>query len=250
MCANKVDPALAAPNALLERLKMQSDQTLVGLALSSKEGDDQATRILTRYILEQQKQPVPPREEFAMRGIKTFADRFNLLVKYARPDDDNPAPQHLRETFGEAALLTLEIADAAAGQYVVASTDAHHFAATARDDGGYDIATRSLVYAPPEIHFATLLMNPVNPLWSSKDSYLEMPETPLVPGRMEAQAKVIAEETGLNPLRLLRGAAANAMHIAAWRYDAEVKGEELHPSQMGMAYFTDVADAALSCRLK
>lgn len=238
------DPGIQRQEALLEKLKRANGQNLSGLALSTLLGDDQATRLLSQYILQQQKQPVPPRAEFERLGIKTFADRFNLLVQYARADEGNHTPLHLREMFSDAVCNTLEIADAAAGEYVVASPDAHHFAATRREDGGYDIATKSLVYAPPEIHYATLLMNPVNPLVDGPNG--ENAILTLSPGRMERQARVISEETGIHPLRLLRGVAANAMHLAAWRYDTEVKGQPLHPSQMSKEYFLEVADQALS----
>ncbi len=230
-------PLPTNPNGadLHERLSLQAGDTLYGMAMSSPQGDAKATRILARQIVEQQGNQSRTRTSNSI-PVRSLHDRAKLAARYAT---DSKVAKPLRELFGVAIELTVELASSYANDFRLASPDTHHFSAKF-NGASYDFETKTLAILPRPLHFATLLMNPFNPVQPAVNPMSNRTvELPLEAGRYECIAQIIAEETRLPLASIAKAGLANALHIAAWRY-----GQQPTADQAPIDYFLKVAEVA------
>jgi streptomycin 6-kinase len=192
---------------VLERATGPGD--LARMAAGGAEADEAATRILCRAAL-----------------------RLHAV-------DDRPLPDgvvSLPEWFSELFVHELEHPDAHAGFYrhaaavarellagpapaAVLHGDLHHGNVLDFGSEGWLAIDPKHLYGDPGFDFANILCNP-------------SAEVALAPGRLERQLGVIADETGMEPERMLRWAVAWAGLSSCWR---ERSGEDAgHTLQVGL----------------
>lgn len=237
MSSTRPLPTTDSGKALLEQLQKGPQETLYGMALSSPHGDAKATRILAQHIVGQQEVHSRARSGRTTQ-VKSLNDRARLAAHYAT---DSKIPKPLRELFGLATELTLELASTYANDFRVASPDTHHFSATF-NGASWDIQPKNLALLPRPLHFATLLMNPFNPAQPAVNPMSNRTEElPLEEGRYDCIVRIIADETRLPYESVAKAGLANALHIAAWRL-----GKEPTIDQAGADYYLKVARVANS----
>lgn len=191
---------LAADGDALLLERADGDRDLVALAASGAAGDDAATRILCRAALRLHATDDLPRPD----GLVDLRRWFRELFEHAA---ENPVAHD--GLFARAAAEAEALLAHPAGD-VVLHGDLHHgnvldFGTETGAGGGrgWLAIDPKHLHGDPAFDFANILCNPKR-------------EVALAPGRFGRTVRVIADETGIDAVRLLRWALAWAGLSAAW----------------------------------
>ena len=227
----------AAEETLLEAMRLPRNQTLYGVALSGRAGDKQATQILAAHIMQQRRETkIPEVRKFEVRGIRHYDERHQRTADLS---EDWSLPNELCKLFSTATSISNKLLRDFRTDFRIASPDVHHFncRVTGRHKGqlSVEFTDTSRLYAPGPIHFATLLMNPFNPLDKKKRDFALDPE------RMERQADLLQDVTGVNRDDLLMAAFVTSVHMTGVRLDEFRHGLALQPQQGGHEHYLEMA---------